>query len=160
MTGKGRVVAKADPVSVDLLPVCKSPGCGVVGRAGEVMCDGHAAQQRVLAAQRKLAEATPMMADQLINIALNGQTEEVRRRASEAVLDRAGIRPGVEITLATSSADGPSAGDLLRERLALLRSRTLDGTAWRDPLGLVAGTDPPDGGLEEPDDDSDQHHDE
>lgn len=125
MTGKGKDVAKAEPVSVDLLPVCKTPGCDVVGRAGEIFCDGHAAQQRVGAAQRKLADATPMMADQLIYLALNGQTEEIRRRAAEAVLDRAGIRPGVEITLATTSGDGASAGDILRERLATLRSRTL-----------------------------------
>lgn len=117
----------------ELLPVCSVAGCSVVGRPGEVMCDGHAAQQRIMSAQRKLAAATPAAADQLIDLAVNGKTEDVRRRASEAVLDRAGIRPGVEVTL-TERPDGtPDVAAILRERLSTLRARTLEHQEDSDP---------------------------
>lgn len=96
-------------------------------RVGRDVCDAHAAQQRILEAQRKLAAGAPMAADVLIDLSQNGQTEEVRRRASEAVLDRAGLRPGIEITFAPPTDGGPSVGDVLRERLALLRRRTIEG---------------------------------
>src|SRR5438067_810596 len=105
---EGPVISEAQ-----LLPVCKVAGCAVVGRVGEVMCDGHNAEQRRASTHRALAEATPAAADVLIDLMTNGQSEEVRRRSATDVLDRAGIRPGLEIALAPASGDTPGPGDVL-----------------------------------------------
>ena len=92
------------------------------------MCDSHAIDQRILAARRKLAEAAPRVADGLIDLALNSKSEEVRRRAQEAVLDRAGLRPGLDVQVTEATFDGGrSPGDILRERLAAHRMRTIEG---------------------------------
>lgn len=41
------------------------------------------------------------------------------------MLDRAGIRPGIHVEIAASAELRQSAGDLLRERLEVLRRRTI-----------------------------------
>lgn len=110
-------------VSGELLPVCRQPGCGTVCRPAEDLCDGHAIAQRIAATHRRLVEAAPAAAEQLIDLALNATTQETRRRAAEAVLDRAGLRPGIVVQL-NSSAARLDPAVLIRERLATLRART------------------------------------
>lgn len=64
-----------------------------------------------------------MAADVLVDLALNAQNEDTRRRAAEAVLDRAGIRSGMEIDVSARAAGGPSPAEVLRERLSTLGRR-------------------------------------
>jgi hypothetical protein len=117
--------------AAELLPVCGAPGCGVVARPEQALCDTHAVEQRIIAADRKIKEASPMAADVLIDLALNAQHEDVRRRASEGILDRAGIRPGLEIGVSATTAAGLSPADVLRERLATMRARLTAPTVDR-----------------------------
>src|SRR4051794_16916650 len=106
----------SDAIAAELLPVCNAHACRVVARPGQALCDDHAIQQRILAAQRKLAEAAPMAADQLIDLCENAEHADVRRRAAEAILDRTGIRPGVEVRVDVP-APGDAPHELLRARL-------------------------------------------
>ncbi|HVX69871.1 MAG TPA: hypothetical protein VHA79_09295 [Mycobacteriales bacterium] len=118
MTDVAVVVTEAE-----LLPVCGAPGCSVVARPEQALCDDHAVQQRVLAARRKLAENAPMAAEQLIDLCENADNADVRRRAAEAILDRVGIRPGVEVEVSAGIGRVDPA-ELLRTRLATLRDNT------------------------------------
>jgi hypothetical protein len=113
-------------VEVALLPICGAPGCAIVARPDQTLCDDHAVQQRVLAARRKLAEHAPMAADELIDICAHADSADVRRRAAEAILDRVGVRPGVELDV-TTSARGVDPSQILRARLDVLRQRTIQG---------------------------------
>ncbi len=108
----------------ELLATCGHRGCSITARPGQALCDDPVVQQLVLSAHRRLAQGAPMAAEQ-INLAEHADQADVRRRASEAILDRAGVRAGVEVQVtATEQAAAP--GAVLRERLALLRRRTLD----------------------------------
>lgn len=110
--------------TADLLPVCGSPGCGIVARPDQALCDDHAVQQRVMAARRKLAEHAPSAAERLIDLCENADHADVRRRAAEAILDRVGVRPGVEVAVSPGPGSQVSPADLLRAKLQVLRDRT------------------------------------
>jgi hypothetical protein len=121
------VVINTEGVDVEPLPVCGTQGCRITRRPSEPLCDAHAAEQRRLAAARRLAEAAPMAADVLVDLAENSASDETRRRAAEAVLDRTGLRPGVEVSVTTTQAEpGASPAEILRARLERLRERTLE----------------------------------
>lgn len=113
-----------DVIEADLLPLCQHQGCRITARPGQPLCDQHAVEQRQLAARRKLADAADMAADVLIDLAANAVNEDTRRRASEGILDRVGLRPGVDVQVTAREARVDPA-EILRERLALLRRRTL-----------------------------------
>lgn len=125
---KGRTMPVIVTGTVDEpLPACGAQGCRITSRPDEPLCDAHAAEQRRLAAARRLAEAAPMAADVLVDLMESGTTDEVRRKAAADVLDRTGLRPGMEIAItATTSEPGTSPADILRARLDRLRERTLE----------------------------------
>lgn len=127
----------SEVVEGELLPECAQRGCVTIARPGQVLCDEHAVPQLLAAAKRKLAAAAPAAAEELIRISQTADSADVRRRASEAVLDRAGVRSGVEVDLLVDS--GVSPADLLRERLATLRRRTLEGASEGVPLTGSSG---------------------
>lgn len=127
--GKQVVVIEAEAVEGELLPVCQAPGCRTVGRPDEVLCDQHHVEQRLLSARRRLAQAAPAAADVLADLVHNGSTDDIRRRAAEAVLDRTGLRSGVEVAITSTAEHGPSPADVLRERLARLRERAVEVAA-------------------------------
>ncbi len=56
----------------------------------------------------------------------------MRRKAAADILDRAGVRGGVEVDLVVGQSE-VSPADLLRDRLALLRRPTVDRTADDTP---------------------------
>ncbi len=120
-------MSDAQVVNGELLPECGQRGCVTVARPGQALCDVHAVGQLVAAARRKLAMAAPAAAEQLIVLSETAPSEEVRRKASADILDRAGVRGGVEVDVVVGQAE-VSPADLLRDRLALIRRRTLDGT--------------------------------
>lgn len=125
--GRTTLVINADAGDMEPLPVCGAQGCRITSRPDEPLCDAHAAEQRRLAAARRLAEAAPMAAQVLADLMESGSTDEVRRKAAADVLDRTGLRPGVEVTVTTTQAEhGASPAEILRARLDRLRERTLE----------------------------------
>jgi hypothetical protein len=123
--GKQPVVIEPDTVEGELLPVCQAPGCRVVCRPDEVLCDGHHVVQRRLAAYRRLAQGAPLAAEVLVDLVENSANDETRRRAAEAVLDRTGLRPGLDVSVTETKAEGTSPAEILRARLDRLRERSL-----------------------------------
>lgn len=124
--GKQVVVIEPRALEGDLLPVCGAPGCRTVARPEQPLCDGHWSEQMLLAARRRLARAAPMAADVLADLIENGSSDEIRRRAAEAVLDRTGLRPGLDVSISAAPVEGVTPSEVLRARLAQLRERTLD----------------------------------
>jgi len=76
------------------------------------------------AARVKMAQALPAMVDQLEALALNAESEPVRLKAVTEMLDRAGVRAGVEVDLTgTLTHEGPDPSQEIRGRLAALGER-------------------------------------
>jgi len=119
---------EVEVVDGELLPECGQRGCSTVARPGSALCDAHAVGQMIAAAKRKLVMAAPMAAEQLIALSETAPSEEVRRKAAADILDRAGVRGGVEVDVVVGQA-GVDPATLLRERLAQLRRRTSEGVA-------------------------------
>jgi hypothetical protein len=119
------VAEVAEVVDGEVLPTCKARGCSITPRTQQALCDLHGSEQAVLAAKRRLAAAAPQAAEWLIDLAENGATEETRRRAMDSILDRAGVRGGVEVDV-TSGQHRVAPAEVLRERLAILAARTAD----------------------------------
>ena len=117
-------MSEVETVDGELLPVCGARGCDITARTQQALCDLHGAEQAVLAAKRRLAAAAPDAAERLIDLAENGATEDTRRRAAESILDRAGVRGGVDIEV-TATQQGVAPADVLREKLATLAKRTV-----------------------------------
>lgn len=109
-------------VDGELLPTCKQAGCTNFARARQVLCDVHGTAASIAAARAKLAAAAPEAAEVLINLSLHGSTEAMKAKASAEVLDRAGVRGGVEVDV--TAVVGPDPASVLRERLATLKRRT------------------------------------
>lgn len=118
----------SEVVDGELLPECSQRACSMIARPGHALCDVHAVGQMLAATRRKLALAAPAAAERLIEISETADSAEVRRKAAADILDRAGVRGGVEVDVVVGQAQVDPA-DLLRERLALLRRRTLEGAA-------------------------------
>lgn len=124
----GAVTANTpENVAANLLPVCGAPGCQIVARPEQPLCDDHAVQQRVLAARRRLAEHAPLAAEQLIDLCDNADHADVRRRAAEAILDRVGVRPGVDVAVTARTDGKASPAEILRAKIETLRQRTIEG---------------------------------
>jgi hypothetical protein len=114
-------------VEAELLPMCGAPGCRIVARPEQPLCDDHAVQQRILATRRRLAEHAPMAVERLIDLCENAVNEDVRRRCAVDILDRIGVRPGVEVEVTAGAARGVDPAEVLRARIATLRGRTIEG---------------------------------
>lgn len=70
-------------------------------------------------ARLSIKQSAPYAADLLIDLAENSLSETVRLGASRDILDRAGIRGGIEIDVTV--ADQRPAGDILRDKMLELR---------------------------------------
>jgi hypothetical protein len=73
-------------------------------------------------ARRKLTQAAPYAVDTLEELMQSAASEPVRLKASTEILDRAGIRGGVELDANVEVTDRRSAADLVADRLARLAS--------------------------------------
>lgn len=108
----------------------------------------------VEAGRLRLIEAVPELTDWLVDLAENSTSDAVRLKAITEGLDRAGLKGGAEIDINVNENQDP--GSILRERLATLKRRTIDGEVV------------PDGPLEgdtvseytQPADESDEPHEE
>jgi len=75
----------------------------------------------VAKARAKIMQAAPFAVDVLEDNMMNATSEIVRQRAAEQLLDRAGVRGGVEVEVTTNDV-ARSAGDILAERLDRLKN--------------------------------------
>lgn len=95
-------------------------------------------------ARKKLTQAAPYAVDMLESLMTEAVSEQVRLKASTEILDRAGVRGGIEIDATVTDTARP-AKDIIAERL----QKMADTALHRAQAELAAGaTEPP----EEPQD--------
>ena len=108
--------------------------CGRTATLGTTVCESHGAQLPVvkkaaedyLNRQRlRLIDASGELVDILLDLARTSTSDAVRLKATTEGLDRAGLRGGVEVDVSVGESADP--GSILRERLATLKRRTVDG---------------------------------
>jgi hypothetical protein len=109
--------------------------CAVCGRSvakvDALLCLEHYRRQRLEAAAQRLSEAQGDVIESMIDLAMNANSEAVRVAAGRDLLDRAGLRRGVEVEVFAPNAASPA--EVLRERLARLRSAPdVDGEVVAD----------------------------
>lgn len=71
-------------------------------------------------ARQKLVQAAPYAVDVLEDLMENAISEPVKLKASTEILDRAGVRGGVEVDANLNVTDSRSAADIVADRLARL----------------------------------------
>lgn len=92
----------------------------------------------VESARLRLIGATDYAVDWLLDLAENSTSDAVRLKATTEVMDRAGVKGGIEVDVNVTTNHDP--GDMLRERLATLRKRTIEG-ALAEQAVLESATD-------------------
>jgi hypothetical protein len=105
------------------------------------LCRMHLKTQRkpgedIERARKKLIQAAPYAVDILEDLMENAVSEPVKLKASTEILDRAGVRGGMELDVGVDVTDSRSPAQIIGERLA----RLADG-AMRTARDLVDETD-------------------
>jgi hypothetical protein len=77
-------------------------------------------------ARARLIQAAPYAVDVLEDLMENAISEPVKLKASTEILDRAGVRGGVEVDANLNVTDGRTAADIVAERLARLSRSAID----------------------------------
>lgn len=88
-------------------------------------------------ARAKLTQAAPYAVDVLEDLMENAASEPVRLKASTEILDRAGVRGGVEFDARLEVTDGRSPAQIVAERLNRLAAGAIEVTAKLAELGTV-----------------------
>lgn len=83
------------------------------------------AEKLVEAARLKLVNSTDEAVEWILDLGANSSSDAVRLKAATEVLDRAGLRGGTELDVKVEAGVDPA--QVLRERLAQLKRRTVDG---------------------------------
>ena len=83
----------------------------------------------VARARAKLTQAAPYAVDVLEDLMLNGISEPVKLKASTEILDRAGVRGGIELDANLNVTDARPASDIVAERLARLAAGAINVAA-------------------------------
>ena len=96
-------------------------------------------------ARKKLLQAAPYAVDILEDLMQNAISEPVKLKASTEILDRAGVRGGVELDGSISITDGRPAADIIAERLARLATGAIQIAASLSSNGTVIDNDNSDG---------------
>lgn len=106
-------------------------GCGRQAVTGMDRCDMHGAlyldpeqiKEMISKGQEKIVTASDAAIEAVLDLMQNSTQDAIRLKAAEMILDRAGFRPGMEITIKDqNSGDGAqSPADVLRERIDRLR---------------------------------------
>lgn len=107
--------------------------CTITTPPGEELCTRHGGRiytdvelrniHRIT--KEKLLGAGEQAVDNLIEL-LNSTNDMVRLKAAEAILDRTGFTPGVEVTLVNTADGQRSPADILAERLARLSEHQVE----------------------------------
>jgi hypothetical protein len=132
---------RGGPISPKRAPLAQPQRCRIVKNDGlrcllwssgrikdDGLCRIHLKTQRkpgedVERARRKLIQAAPYAVDVLEDLMENAVSEPVKLKASTEILDRAGIRGGMELDVGVEVTDGRSPAQIIGERL----SRLADG---------------------------------
>ena len=104
------------------------------------------AEAVVESARLRLIGSTDQAVDWLLDLAENSTSDAVRLKATTEVMDRAGVKGGMEVDVNVTHSTDPA--ELLRERLATLRKRTIEGEIAKrtaEQVALEATVEPPDG---------------
>jgi hypothetical protein len=80
-----------------------------------------------IAARQKVMQALPQMADELEGLALNAASEQVRLKAITEMMDRGGLRAGVEVEISGGLDRGQDPAEVIRGKLEKLAERMLEG---------------------------------
>lgn len=87
------------------------------------------AEAVVESARLRLVGSTDRAVDWLLDLAENSASDAVRLKATTEVLDRAGVRGGVEVDVNVEDKRSPA--DVLRQKISELRERTIEGEVVR-----------------------------
>jgi hypothetical protein len=114
--------------------------------SGRVKDDGYcrvhlgAIQRRpgedVERARAKLTQAAPYAVDVLEDLMENASSEPVRLKASTEILDRAGVRGGVEFDAKIELHDGRPPAQIVAERLQRLANGAIEVAARLSEAGI------------------------
>jgi hypothetical protein len=77
-------------------------------------------------ARQKLTQAAPYAVDVLEDLMQNAISEPVKLKASTEILDRAGVRGGIEFDANVNVTDGRSPADIITERLNRLANKAIE----------------------------------
>lgn len=110
-----------DPVAGSHCTDAAMPGAMRCRKHGGDWIDPRVRQSLLMAAYMRLVEASEVAVDTLIWVAVNGKREEARVMAAREILDRSGIRAGVDINVTIpESTSKRSTADQLMERLGAM----------------------------------------
>ena len=101
-------------------------------------------------ARAKLTQAAPYAVDVLEELMDSAQSEPVRLKASTEILDRAGVRGGIEFDAKLEVMDGRSPAEIVQDRLSRLANGAIDVAARLADDGIQL----PEANSDEPSDDS------
>lgn len=88
-------------------------------------------------ARAKLTQAAPYAVDVLEELMETAQSEPVRLKASTEILDRAGVRGGIEFDARLEVTDGRSPADIVAERLNRLAAGAIEVSAKLAETGVI-----------------------
>ncbi len=88
-------------------------------------------------ARAKLTQAAPYAVDVLEELMENAESEPVRLKASTEILDRAGVRGGIEFDARLEVTDGRSPADIVAERLNRLAAGAIEVSAKLAETGVI-----------------------
>jgi hypothetical protein len=91
-------------------------------------------------ARSKLVQAAPYAVDVLEDLMENAASEPIRLKASTEILDRAGVRGGVEFDANVHITDGRSPAQIVAERLTRLASGAAQITSMLNDAGIELPT--------------------
>ena len=91
-------------------------------------------------ARAKLTQAAPYAVDVLEDLMDNASSEPVRLKASTEILDRAGVRGGIEFDANVNVTDGRSPAQIVAERLARLAGGAAEIAATLNGAGVALPT--------------------
>lgn len=88
-------------------------------------------------ARKKIMQAAPYAVDILEDLMTTAVSEPVRLKASTEILDRAGVRGGIELDSNITVTDARPAADIISERLARLASGAVAAAAQLAAAGIA-----------------------
>jgi len=94
----------------------------------------------VARARAKLTQAAPYAVDVLEDLMTNATSEPVKLKASTEILDRAGVRGGIELDANVNVSDTRAPADVVAERLARLARAAVDVAARLGDAAVQTGT--------------------
>lgn len=85
------------------------------------------AEATVLSARMRLIGALPMALDTLLDLAENSSADAIKLKAATEILDRSGVKGGMDITVEVTNNSNPS--DDILKKLSIMRDRAVAAKA-------------------------------